>query len=110
MAKDLKAARPAAQTLDRITPAHIEKYLATTKRAIAKCKLVAPANSFAGKIAENFMDMAKRYHADAVHFHKQGDFINAFATCNYAHGWLDAGARLGVFDVGGDDQLFTLLD
>ena len=95
---------------DVITAAHIGRYLATTQAAIGKCKVVAPANSFAGRIAANFMDMAKRYHADAVHFHGQGEFVNALATCNYAHGWLDAGARLGVFDVGGDDQLFTLLD
>ncbi len=36
--------------------------------------------------------------------------MNAFAAVNYAHGWLDAGARLGVFDVGADDRLFTLLE
>ena len=100
----------AAKAQDTIAPERIAKYLDLTKRAIAKAKVVAPANSFAGRIAANFMDMATRYHADAVHFHKKGDFVNAFATCNYAHGWLDAGARLGVFDVGGDDQLFTLLD
>jgi len=95
---------------DRITPEHIERYLDTTRRAIAKAKIVAPEKSYAAHIAANFMDMAVRYHSDAVHFHNQGDFVNAFATCNYAHGWLDAGARLGVFDVGGDDVLFTLLD
>jgi len=27
---------------------------------------------------------------------------------NYAHGWLDAGARLGIFDVKGDSRLFTV--
>lgn len=95
---------------DHITPERIEKYLGLTARAIEKCKIVAPPRSFAHRIAENFLDMARRYHADAQHFHKTGDVVNAFATCNYAHGWLDAGARLGVFDVGEDDQLFTLLD
>ena len=86
------------------------KYLETTRRALAKVKVVAPPKSFAARIADNFLDMAKRYHADALHFHEAGDFVNAFATVNYAHGWLDAGARLGVFDVGQDDVLFTLLD
>ena len=96
--------------LNEITPAKITKYLETTARALAKVKVVAPPRSFAARIAENFLDMAKRYHADALHFHAKGDFVNAFATVNYAHGWLDAGARLGVFDVGGDDALFTLLE
>lgn len=99
-----------AGTADRITAQHIARYLETTRLALGKAKVVAPERSFAARIAANFLDMATRYHADAVHFHAKGDFVNAFATCNYAHGWLDAGARLGVFDVGADDQLFTLLD
>jgi hypothetical protein len=93
-----------------ITSEKIAKYLDTTRRAFEKVKVVAPPKSFAAKIADNFLDMAKRYYADAQHFHAQGDDVNAFAQVNYAHGWLDAGARLGVFDVGQDDVLFTLLD
>jgi uncharacterized protein len=95
---------------DLITPERIEKYLETTRRAFEKVRVVAPEKSFASRIAENFLDMARRYYEDAKHFHAKGDFVLAFAQVNYAHGWLDAGARLGVFDVGGDDQLFTLLD
>lgn len=93
-----------------LTPEHVERYLETTARALGKVKVVAPPRSFAARIAENFLDMARRYHSDAGHFRDRGDLVNAFATCNYAHGWLDAGARLGVFDVGQDDVLFTLLD
>ena len=93
-----------------ITAERMAKYLATTAQAIAKVRIVAPPRSYAARIADNFLDMAKRYHADAVHAHGKGDFVNAFAQVNYAHGWLDAGARLGVFDVGTDDTLFTLLD
>jgi hypothetical protein len=93
-----------------LTAEHVRKYLDTTARALAKVTVVAPPRSFASRIAQNFLDMARRYHADAQHFHAAGDLVNAFATCNYAHGWLDAGARLGVFDVGQDDVLFTLLD
>jgi hypothetical protein len=52
--------------------------------------------------------MAEAYFKDANHFFAEGDFVNAFACVNYAHGWLDAGARLGLFDVGRDDVLFTL--
>jgi len=96
--------------LKEITDARIEKYLDTTRRALEKVRVVAPPRSFSAKIAANFLDMAQRYCEDARHFHAKGDFVNAFATVNYAHGWLDAGARLGVFDVGEDDRLFTLLE
>lgn len=95
---------------DRITPERIAKYLETTRKAFAKVKVVAPPRSFAAKMAENFLDMAKRYYDDARHSHANGDDVQAFAQVNYAHGWLDAGARLGIFDVGQDDVLFTLLD
>ncbi|MBD3304297.1 DUF357 domain-containing protein [Candidatus Woesearchaeota archaeon] len=53
-------------------------------------------------------DMAKRYFEDAKHFREKGDVVTAFAALNYAHGWLDAGARLGLFDVGRDSELFTV--
>jgi hypothetical protein len=54
--------------------------------------------------------MATCYYDDAKDFRAKGDHVNAFACVNYAHGWLDAGARLGLWDVGQDDLLFTLLD
>lgn len=95
---------------DRITPAKIERYLDTTRKALDKVKVVAPPRSFAARMAENFLDMARRYYEDAKHSHATGDDVQAFAQVNYAHGWLDAGARLGIFDVGQDDVLFTLLD
>lgn len=52
--------------------------------------------------------MARAYYEDAKHFRDKGEFDKALANVNYAHGWLDAGARLGLFDVGEDDRLFTL--
>lgn len=51
--------------------------------------------------------MASNYLSDAGHFEKKGDFVNAFAALNYAHGWIDAGVRLGIFDVN-DNKLFTI--
>jgi len=71
-------------------------------------KIIAPEPSYARDIAEDFLNMARSYYEDAKHFRANGDMINAFAAVNYAHGWLDAGARLGLFDVGGDWKLFTL--
>ena len=95
---------------DRVTPEKITKYLETTRRALEKVKVIAPPRSFAARMADNFLDMARRYYEDARHSHAAGDDVQAFAQVNYAHGWLDAGARLGIFDVGQDDVLFTLLD
>jgi|TARA_B100002003_G_C14053121_1_gene507141 hypothetical protein len=90
--------------MKEITPAKITRYLDITKRALAKVKIISAAK----EKAEDALDMATRYYQDALHFHSKGDFVNAFACVNYAHGWLDCGARTGLFDVGGDNQLFTV--
>jgi len=88
----------------------VRKDLDVTRRALEKVRVIAPEKSYARRIAEDFLNMARSYHADAIHFAANGDLVNAFAAVNYAHGWLDAGARLGVFDVAGDTRLFTLLE
>jgi len=93
---------------DRIAQEKIERYLKTTSDAIKKARIIAPGSSYIGEIAADFMDMARRYHEDAKHFYQKGDLVNSFAAVNYAHGWLDAGARLGIFDVDEDSRLFTL--
>ncbi|UCD92915.1 MAG: DUF357 domain-containing protein, partial [Methanobacteriota archaeon] len=78
----------------------VEKYLETTKRGLAEVKIVAPDKSYSYKIAEDFLNMAESYYKDATHFFEEGNPVDAFACVNYAHAWLDAGARLGVFEVG----------
>ncbi|MEL9998900.1 MAG: DUF357 domain-containing protein [Thermoplasmata archaeon] len=91
-----------------ITEEKIKKYLDTTSRAIGKIKVSVPENSHLKKIAEDFLSMALNYYKDAEYFYNNGDYVNAFAAVNYAHGWLDAGARLGLFNVENDYKLFTL--
>ena len=88
----------------------VEKDLKITKRALEKVQIIAPGRSYANKIAEDFLEMARAYYNDAVHFREKRDLVRAVACVNYAHGWLDAGARLGVFDVSEDDRLFTLAE
>jgi len=95
---------------DTISKEHLERYLSITERALAKATIAAPERSFNRKLAESFMEMARTYYSDATHFAENGDYVNAFASVNYAHGWLDCGARIGLFDVGQDDQLFTLYE
>ncbi|MEM3342627.1 MAG: DUF357 domain-containing protein [Thermoplasmata archaeon] len=87
----------------------IERYLKLTQEALKKARKAAPPRSYASEIADNFYSMANTYYSDALFFYSSGNWVNAFAAVNYAHGWLDAGARLGLFDVGEDDRLFTLL-
>ncbi len=95
---------------DTITDEKICKYLDTTRRALEKLTIAAPERSFGRRMADDFLTMARSYYNDALHFHEVGDYVNAFASVNYAHGWLDCGARIGLFDVGGDDKLFTLYE
>ncbi|MBI2564819.1 DUF357 domain-containing protein [Candidatus Woesearchaeota archaeon] len=86
----------------------LNKYFSVTEKALIKVK-IAPEKKINWKYkAEDFLDMAQRYFSDAKHFKENGDWITAFAALNYAHGWLDAGARLGLFDVDHDDKLFVI--
>jgi hypothetical protein len=95
---------------DRISEERLDKYVEITRNALAKLKIACPPRSFGRKIADDFVQMVVSYFEDAEHFKQKGDFVNAFACVNYAHGWLDCGARLGLFDVGEDDKLFTLYE
>lgn len=93
---------------NEITKEKLEKYFDVTGRALKKLKLCCPEKTHLDKIAKDYLDMAQRYYSDAEHFFEEGDYVNAFAALNYSHGWLDAGARLGVFDVDHDSVLFTV--
>jgi len=100
---------PVAVTF-RLLREKCEKDMGTTHRALDKVKISVPRRSHYRKVAEDFLSMAKDYYSDARHFFDRGDLVLAFACVNYAHGWLDSGARLGLFDVGEDDKLFTLAE
>ncbi len=92
--------------MDSITKQKLEKYFSVTKRAFELAEKSANKTSLT-KQREDFLDMIKRYILDAEHFAQKGDKVNAFAALNYAHGWLDAGARIGLFNVH-DSSLFTV--
>ncbi len=93
-----------------LTEERVGRYISLTSGALLKLKIAAPERSFNRKLAEDFLKMARAYFSDAKDFADKGDLVNAFACVNYAHGWLDSGARIGLFDVGGDDRLFTLYE
>jgi hypothetical protein len=90
---------------DKITKQKLEKYSKVTSSALKKVK----KNIIKGKenYAREIIDMASNYLSDARYFEEKKDFVNAFAALNYAHGWIDAGVRLDIFDVT-DDKLFTI--
>ena len=89
-----------------ITPEKLHKYFKVTKSALDMVKDKG-IDEKRKKEALDFLDMASRYYSDALHFKKKNDFVNAFACLNYAHGWLDAGARIKLFKVN-DSKLFTV--
>ncbi len=88
-----------------ITESKLNKYFDVTRRALEKAKGAKKQNR---SLAEDFIDMASRYFSDAKHFRDKRDYVTAFAALNYAHGWLDAGARAKLFDVRGESELFTV--
>ncbi|HLD02666.1 MAG TPA: DUF357 domain-containing protein [Candidatus Nanoarchaeia archaeon] len=92
--------------MDKITDQKLDRYFDLTERALEKAK--KSGNKLGDKkIRDDFIDMIERYVSDAKHFRKNKDYVNSFAAISYAHGWLDAGARIGLFDVH-DSELFTI--
>ena len=87
----------------------LAKYFQVTQTALDKAKNAPENLDVDDHTRYEFLDMIERYLADAKHFQEKGDIVNAFAAINYAHGWLDAGARIGLWDVG-DSNLFTVDD
>lgn len=86
----------------------LEKYLRLTREALARVTPTPPERSFLRGASDDFLSMARAYLSDAEHFSSTGDLERALAAVSYAHGWLDAGVRLGVLDGGNDEHRFTL--
>ncbi|MCK5283049.1 MAG: DUF357 domain-containing protein [Nanoarchaeota archaeon] len=94
--------------MDTVTKEKLDKYFEITGKAIDKAKSSENRTSLLDE-RQDFLDMIQRYFSDAQHFKSKKDYVDAFAALNYAHGWLDAGARIGIFDVH-DSKLFTVDD
>lgn len=88
-----------------ITKQKINKYFNLTKTALEKIKKHIIKGK--EKQAKEIIEMAENYTSDAHHFYRNGDLVNSFAALNYAHGWIDSGVRLEIFDVH-DNRLFTI--
>ena len=92
---------------DKITQESLENYRKITEKAFSIIKKSIFKNKELD--AKKIFEMVECYLSDSKHFEKQGDLINSFGAIYYAHGWIDCGVRLGIFDVH-DDKLFTVRD
>ena len=94
--------------MNEITDIKLKKYFRIAEEALGKAKESKEGLKLENlkKARAHFLDTAGRYISDAKHFLENDDKVNAFAALNYAHGWLDAGVKLGIFDVK-DDRLFA---
>jgi len=90
---------------NKISIEKLKKYFDLTERGLNEVK----KNIFRGKEIEGkeIIEMVSNYLSDAHHFKNKDDWVNAFAALNYAHGWLDSGVRLKIFNVN-DRDLFTI--
>ena len=92
--------------MKEITQEKIRKYLEITKKAL---ETIYDINKDIknNKKAMEVIDKAERYYKDAKHYYEKGDYVTAFASVNYAHGWLDCGARMKLFKVPKDSGMFS---
>ena len=94
------------EKMSLITEEKILKYFDVTRKALQKAKSSKEKINI-NNARSRIIEMVENYLSDAEHFYNKKDFVNAFAALNYAHGWLDCGASLGIFDVH-DSSLFTV--
>lgn len=92
-------------------PADLEekttRYEQLLAQALADATVAPPAGTPLAAVAEEYAEMARSYLEDGRHFREVDDSVNALAAFAYGHGWLDAGARAGLFAVP-EDAGFTI--
>ena len=86
----------------------VPQYERLLEEALAEATVVGPTHAPLGEAGEDCLSMAAAYLEDGRHFIDGDDPVNALAAFAYAHGWLDAGARIGVLDVPTEGELFTV--
>ena len=93
-------------------PADIEektdRYEGLLAEAVDAAEVAPPEGTPMHDAALECGEMAESYLDDGRHFLEDDDLVNALASFSYGHAWLDAGARIGLFDVPTDGHLFTV--
>ena len=90
-----------------VTTEKIKRYLYITRESLASLEISAPEGTHLRKVAEDYLLMARSYYQDAEHYFKKGDYVTSLSCVCYAHAWLDAGVRLGVFKIIKNREFFT---
>lgn len=85
-----------------------DRYENLLAEALAEAEVAVPPETPLGEAAAEFEEMARSYLEDGRHFRTEDDLVNALASFSYGHAWLDAGARIGLFDVPTEGHLFTV--
>lgn len=85
-----------------------DRYEGLLAEAVAAVEVRPPAGTPLAEAAADLVEMAESYLADGRHFRAEDDLVNALAAFSYGHAWLDAGARLGLFAVPTEGDLFTV--
>ncbi|WP_135822675.1 DUF357 domain-containing protein [Halostella litorea] len=85
-----------------------DRYERLLAEALDAAEPVAPAGTPLDDASAECLEMAESYLDDGRHFRENDDLVNALAAFSYGHAWLDAGARIGLFDVPTDGHLFTV--
>ena len=88
--------------------AKTDRYESLLAEAIEAAEIAPPKGTPLYETAVDYEEMARSYLEDGRHFRAQNDPVNALASFSYGHGWMDAGARLGAFEVPTDGDLFTV--
>ena len=86
----------------------IEKYRTLTGKALVKIKIKNGLTSEMKEHALDFLEMARAYYNDSIYLQEKKLLLESLCALSYAHGWLDSGVRLGLFEAFGDNKLFVL--
>ncbi|WP_136716006.1 DUF357 domain-containing protein [Halorientalis salina] len=85
-----------------------DRYEGLLAEALDEAECGVPPDTPLGDAAAEYEEMARSYLEDGRHFREEDDLVNALASFSYGHAWLDAGARMGLFDVPEEGHLFTV--
>jgi len=85
-----------------------DRYERLLAQALEEATVAPPQGTPMADAADECAEMAASYLEDGRHFADEGDLVNALASFSYGHAWLDAGARIGLFDVPSEGHLFTV--
>ena len=86
----------------------VTRYEGLLADALDAAETAPPDGTPMADAAAECEEMARSYLEDGRHFRDEEDLVNALAAFSYGHAWLDAGARIGLFDVPRDGDLFTV--